>query len=94
MRTCLMMLLAAGLTLSTRAAITLPAIFKDHMVLQRDQPIPVWGWAEAGQEVNVSFAGQTKICAANLLCPQLIKEILWLHWLLQNTTTHPSRAQL
>ncbi|WP_422317717.1 sialate O-acetylesterase [Prosthecobacter sp.] len=65
MRACLMLLLAAGLTLSTRAAITLPAIFKDHMVLQRDQPIPVWGWAEAGQEVNVSFAGQTKITKAD-----------------------------
>ncbi len=65
MRTCLMLLLAAGLTLSARAALTLPAIFKDHMVLQRNQPIPVWGWAEAGQEINVSFAGQTKISKAD-----------------------------
>lgn len=64
MQTCLMLLLAAGLTLSARAGVTLPAIFKDHMVLQRDQPVPVWGWAEAGQEINVSFAGQTKITKA------------------------------
>ncbi|MHC4874688.1 MAG: sialate O-acetylesterase [Planctomycetota bacterium] len=28
------------------------------MVLQRDQKIPVWGWAEKGEEVTVSFAGQ------------------------------------
>ena len=64
MRTCLILLLAAGLTLSARAAITLPAIFKDHMVLQRDKPIPVWGWADAGQEINVKFGQQTKTTKA------------------------------
>ena len=39
--------------------IELPSIFGDHMVLQRDKPIPVWGWSEAGQEVKVSFAGKS-----------------------------------
>ncbi|MDB6003509.1 MAG: hypothetical protein JWR15_496, partial [Prosthecobacter sp.] len=46
MRTCLMVLVAAGLALRAEATVTLPAIFKDHMVLQRDRPIPVWGWSE------------------------------------------------
>ncbi|MCA9412253.1 MAG: 9-O-acetylesterase [Candidatus Omnitrophica bacterium] len=30
-------------------------LFTDHMVLQRDQPIAVWGWAEPGREVTVTL---------------------------------------
>ena len=41
-------------------SISLPGIFRDHMVLQRDMPVPVWGRAKAGAAVAVSFAGQTK----------------------------------
>ena len=33
--------------------------FADNMVLQRDMPVRVWGWADAGADVKVSFAGQT-----------------------------------
>lgn len=43
----------------------LPAIFADHMILQREQPAPVWGWTEAGAEVTVRFAGQTKSAVAD-----------------------------
>jgi sialate O-acetylesterase len=46
-------------TLSLRA-LELPALFSDGMILQRDKPVPVWGWSEAGQEVTVQFAGQEK----------------------------------
>ena len=49
---------------SVRANVKLPAVFSDHMVLQQDQPVPVWGWAEAGEQVKVSFAGQTKTTQA------------------------------
>lgn len=45
---------------AARADVKLPAIFGDHMVLQRDASVPVWGWAEPGEEVSVSVAGQTK----------------------------------
>src|ERR1051325_812463 len=45
---------AAGL----RADVRLPAIFSDHMVLQREVSVPVWGWAEAGEQVSVSFDTQ------------------------------------
>lgn len=45
---------------SGSAAIALPAMFTDHMVLQRDMPIPVWGWGDPGEHVQVMFAGQTK----------------------------------
>lgn len=33
-------------------------VFQSNMVLQRDKPIHVWGWAEAGEQVTVSFAGK------------------------------------
>ncbi len=39
-------------------ALSLPNIFSDHMVLQRDQANPVWGKAEAGVTVSVSIADQ------------------------------------
>ena len=33
-------------------------LFSDHAILQRDCPVPVWGWTEPGARVRVSFAGQ------------------------------------
>ncbi|NCG27987.1 MAG: sialate O-acetylesterase [Verrucomicrobiales bacterium] len=42
------------------ADVKLPNVIGSGMVLQRDMAVPVWGWAEAGEEVTVSFAGQTK----------------------------------
>ena len=38
----------------------LPTVFCDHLVLQRDKPIQIWGWAPAGATVTVEFSGQTK----------------------------------
>ena len=40
-------------------------IFTDHMVLQRDTPVPVWGWADPGASVRVSFGGQEKTATAD-----------------------------
>ena len=55
-------LLAAG---TGSAAVRLPAIFSDHMVLQQDRAVPVWGWAEPGEEISVSIAGQRKTARAD-----------------------------
>ncbi len=41
------------------ADVTLPTILSDRMVLQRDMPVPIWGWAEPNEEVTVVIAGQT-----------------------------------
>ncbi len=51
---------ALALLLATRAHadIRLPALIGDGMVLQRDSKIPVWGWADPGEEVRISFHGQ------------------------------------
>ncbi len=42
-------------TCEIRADVRMPGIFGDHMVLQRDIKIPVWGWADAGEDVTVTF---------------------------------------
>ncbi|MEY4378526.1 MAG: hypothetical protein RLZ85_407, partial [Verrucomicrobiota bacterium] len=47
------------------ADLKLPALFSDHMVLQRDKAVAVWGWADAGEEVTVEFAGQKKAAKAD-----------------------------
>jgi len=47
------------------AALTLPAVFSDHMVLQSGKPVPVWGTADANAEVVISFAGQKKTAKAD-----------------------------
>ncbi len=52
-------LVAMATALPARADVKLPAIFSDHAVLQRDLKLPVWGWADPGEEVTVSIAGQT-----------------------------------
>lgn len=47
-------------SLSARAELRLAHIFQDHMVLQREKPVPVWGWTVPGETVTVRFAGQEK----------------------------------
>jgi sialate O-acetylesterase len=37
------------------AAIKLPAIFGDNMVLQRNIKVPIWGWADPGEKVQIEF---------------------------------------
>ena len=57
--------LAAGHA-SAVAAMTLASPFTDHMVLQRGEPVPVWGkCSNAGDQVTVRFNGQTVTAAAD-----------------------------
>lgn len=48
-----------------QADVSLPNIFSDHMVLQRNQSNPVWGKAAPGEKVTVSIAGQKHKAVAN-----------------------------
>ena len=41
------------------AIVTLPAVFSDNMIIQRDLPIKVWGRADQGESVRVTLNGQT-----------------------------------
>jgi sialate O-acetylesterase len=45
-------------------------LFQSGMVIQRDKPVRLWGWAAPGEKVTVSFAGQTQSAAAD-------KDRLW-----------------
>jgi sialate O-acetylesterase len=40
------------------ADVTLPYVLSDNMVLQRDVPVNIWGWAEPGEKVTVTMNGQ------------------------------------
>ena len=44
--------------------LSLHNLFQSNMVLQREKPITIWGWAVAGEDVTVSFAGKTQTTKA------------------------------
>ena len=46
------------------ADVTLPKVIADNMVLQRGEPINIWGWAAANEKVTVSFAGKNASATA------------------------------
>jgi len=41
-----------------RADVRLPGLFSDDMVLQEGARVAVWGWADEGEKVTVTFRGQ------------------------------------
>jgi sialate O-acetylesterase len=41
------------------AQVKLPVLISDHMVLQRDKDLNIWGWASAGEKVTVKFNGKS-----------------------------------
>ena len=53
------LLLSLSLTSSLLADVRLPAIISDHMVVQADAQVPLWGWADAGESITVSLAGKS-----------------------------------
>lgn len=40
-------------------------VYQSDMVIQRDKPITVWGWAKAGEKVTVTFAGNSETTTAD-----------------------------
>jgi sialate O-acetylesterase len=52
-------------TASAAAEVRLPKVLGPDMVLQRDKPAPIWGWAAPGEKVTVRFAGQEKSAVAD-----------------------------
>jgi sialate O-acetylesterase len=61
---CLLFAALVSLCSPARAEVRLPHVFGDNMVLQRDKPVKVWGWADKGEKVTVAFAGQTRTATA------------------------------
>ena len=52
-------LIFLSLFLQLSADVKLPVVIGDNMVVQRDIEAPIWGWADPGEEVTVSFSGKT-----------------------------------
>ncbi|MBR2114872.1 MAG: sialate O-acetylesterase [Prevotella sp.] len=48
-------LLAVGCCLTVDAKMTLPQLFQSGMVLQRGKPVPIWGKANAGEQIVLSW---------------------------------------
>jgi sialate O-acetylesterase len=46
------------------AAVTPASLVRDHMVLQQGMAVPIWGTADAGEQVTVAFAGQSHTSTA------------------------------
>ena len=53
------------ISIMSNANVKMPLIFSDGMVLQRNKEIPVWGWADANEKVEVHFNKQTKTTQAD-----------------------------
>jgi sialate O-acetylesterase len=51
-------------TVPAQATVRLPALVGPHMVLQRDRPVPIWGWAAPGEAVSVLFRAKTYTATA------------------------------
>ncbi len=73
LRCALIALLLAFFAPAQAAELRLAGLFTDHMVLQREQAAPVWGWANAGEEITVQFAGQKKTGKADATGKWMVK---------------------
>jgi sialate O-acetylesterase len=60
-------------SIMANANVRMPLLFSDGMVLQRNKPIPVWGWADANEKVEVHFNKQTKTITADATGKWMVK---------------------
>jgi sialate O-acetylesterase len=58
-------LAGAGWTITARADVRLPAIIGNNMVLQAEKPLPIWGWAQPGEDVTVTLRDATATAKAD-----------------------------
>jgi len=56
---CIACCLGFALTSQVRADVRLPKLISSGMVLQRDQPLKIWGWASPAEKVSVKFLNKT-----------------------------------
>ena len=52
-------------SLSVNAEIRLPQLFQSGMVMQRGKPIPIWGWADKGEQITITFLKKTYTTTAD-----------------------------
>lgn len=54
-----------SVTIPSKAVVKPARIFSSNMVLQQGQENPIWGWADKGEKITISFAGKTISVKAN-----------------------------
>jgi sialate O-acetylesterase len=52
-------ILLAATAADARADVRLSALFSDRAILQRDRPLPIWGWATPGEKVTVALGTES-----------------------------------
>ncbi|MBC7889316.1 MAG: hypothetical protein H7Z13_15675 [Ferruginibacter sp.] len=65
MKKMLLSILVSFIACTVSANVRLTKIFGDNMVLQRDQTIPVWGWADSREKITLRFNKQTREVTAD-----------------------------
>ncbi|MCR6721402.1 MAG: hypothetical protein NVV59_14220 [Chitinophagaceae bacterium] len=55
MKRLLLLLLVLFTTLCVNAQLKLPGIIRDSMIMQRDVPVKIWGWAAPNEKVKIVF---------------------------------------
>ncbi len=56
---CVFLIVSTSLP-AARAEIRLPGFFGDHMVIQQDMPLRIWGWGEVGESVEVTLGDHSE----------------------------------
>jgi sialate O-acetylesterase len=67
-RRCGISMVAGAWLLAASAAgadIRLPRLIGDNMVLQRDSPLKLWGWADPGERIQIRFRDQVRRATAD-----------------------------
>jgi sialate O-acetylesterase len=63
----------AGQEVHTSVKPFLHPLFSDNMVLQRDRPVPIWGWTQPGRKVTVRIAEKTATAIADAQGKWMVK---------------------
>ncbi|MBL9127379.1 MAG: 9-O-acetylesterase [Verrucomicrobiales bacterium] len=56
---CLLAGASVAFALPLRADVRLPRVFGDHMVLQQEKPVKLWGWAAPGEKIEIRLGEDT-----------------------------------
>ena len=61
----LLFLFSLFLSTASSSQVRMPGVFGDHMVIQRNHAVPVWGWSKPHEKIRIRFNGQVKNTVAS-----------------------------